>query len=309
MDELRLILLGIGLLIIGLIYAWGMRAQIRARFKNRRQEPGLDSTEDTDPTVDHEPDIWSQPEVRVKPAPSVESPKTDTAASKPLPPQSQQPATPRRAQPPVTPAQTTAPQPPPTTPKPTAASQPSQPSAPAQPTPTGARATPQPSQPSPSRRAQQPASAPNAPPKPAPDKTKTWNVLLTLIAPEQQPYTGQALQAAFEQRNFVLAERGVWECVTGDGSNQMIFGVAHLREPGTFDPAELSHLHTPGLLLFMPLPGPLSAATALDLMIEEAGQLRRRLGGVVCDERRHRLTPQSLLQLRTRADEFDRITS
>ncbi|GEM_PF-750473 len=313
-DELRLILLGIGLLIIGLIYAWGMRAQIRDRLKNRRREPGLDEVDHTGPTVDQESDVW-RPEVRVKSVPPADPPKARSAAPESTQPKTvpQQPAAPKPAQP--KPAQ----------PKPAqlaseqTLSEQSKPGAPVAAAPQSATTQPAPTavdtpakpeaiQPGTHRRAPQPASAPKAPPTPksAPAKTNTWNVALTLIAPEQRPYTGHAVKVAAEQQGLVLAKRGVWECLTGDGSGQMVFGIAHLREPGTFDPAKLSHLRTPGLLLFMPLPGPLNAVNAVDLMIEQAGQLQRRLGGVLCDERRHRLTAQSLIQLRARADEFDR---
>lgn len=313
-DELRLILLGIGLLIIGLIYAWGMRARIRERLQNRRREPGLDESDADDAEPEPEPDIWSRSEVRVVP-------KTETAQPEEIPAE-----TPAVAEPPKHQTTSVGTKPVEAAQNPTAKAAParSAEAAPKAPAETPAKPSTKPST------ATEPAAAgksaapttkttaarqtPESTPKPAPKPTSRpatttkapeWNVVLTLIAPERQAFTGHAIKAAAEQQQLVLGERGIWECLTGDGSERMIFGIAHLREPGTFDPNRLATLRTPGLLLFMPLPGPMEAVPAIDLLIEQAGQLQKRLGGVLCDERRDRLTTQFLLQLRARAETFD----
>lgn len=299
-DELRLILLGIGLLIIGLIYAWGMRARIRERFQNRRREPGLGEPESPDPSADPEPDVWSQPEVRV--VNKDDSARTESAAAQV---RSTTEEGGHRARRPIDAAPPVA-----ENAKPAESVDSRADSAPAVAAET-ASAKPASTPVSESRKStgttrRTVSKTTKSSAKPVAGKAPSWNVLLTLMAPERQPYHGNAVKAAAEQQQLVLAERGVWECRTGDGSEQMIFGIAHLREPGTFEPEQLDGLRTPGLLLFMPLPGPLEAVPAIDLMIEQAGRLQHRLGGVLCDERRNRLTPQSLIQLRSRADEFDR---
>ncbi len=314
-DALRLILLGIGLLIIGLIYAWGMRAQIRDRLKTRRQEPGLDSPEVDEPTVDDPgTEMWSAASVRAKPVSAAEPPKTSAPNNPPSAPKAKAPPPAPQPTAPQTPSKPPAAQPKAVSGKPQPSGVPADSAQPTAQQPAASKPAPHkpvtPAAPSsPAQRGTRTAAAPTKPTtpqsQPAAAQVKPWHVILTIIAPERQPYTGQAIKAALEQQQFVLTERGVWECLTGDGSDQMIFSVGHLREPGTFDLAKLAQLRTPGLLLFMVLPGPLNATTAFDLMLEEARQLQRRLGGVLCDQRRHPVSAQSLLQLRTRANHFD----
>ena len=74
--------------------------------------------------------------------------------------------------------------------------------------------------------------------------------------------------------------------------------MAHLRKPGSFEPQTLEQLSTPGLLIFMSLPGPLNGTKALDLLVLAADRIARKLNGVICDEQGHRMTNQGLLALR-----------
>ncbi len=115
-------------------------------------------------------------------------------------------------------------------------------------------------------------------------------VLLTVMAPAGQTFAGTAVAAVRDDLHLQLSAGGVWECLgDGSGDQRAIFGIAHLREPGTFDREQLAALRTPGLLLFMKLPGPLRAVPAVDRMIAVAGQIARRLGGTMCDDRRSRM--------------------
>lgn len=132
-------------------------------------------------------------------------------------------------------------------------------------------------------------------------------VLMTVMPPSGQQIRGGAIRVACEASDLVLGEGGVWECRSEATENQaMIFGIAHLREPGTFSAETLNTLETPGLLLFMQLPGPLDPVPAVDLMISVAGRLARRLGATVCDRKRNRMSTQAMIRLRADAAEFER---
>lgn len=85
-----------------------------------------------------------------------------------------------------------------------------------------------------------------------------------------------------------------------------VFSLAHLRKPGSFQPETLDELATPGLLVFMTLPGPLDGMKALDLLVLAVDHVARKLGGVICDEHRHKLTNQGLLNLRDRVAKLER---
>lgn len=134
-------------------------------------------------------------------------------------------------------------------------------------------------------------------------------VVLTVMAPQGQSFQGPEIAAVVEASGFQLGTAGLFERLpdgevhTGDVP---VFSMAHLREPGIFSPAALKNLTTPGLLLFMKLPGPLEEIKALDLLVLTADQLARQLGGAICDERRRPMTNQGLLHLRNLVIDLER---
>jgi len=140
----------------------------------------------------------------------------------------------------------------------------------------------------------------SAPPK--------MTVALTVMAmpAAQSSFKGPDVQTAALDLNFQLGAMGFFERCTGNGEGEPIFSMAHLRKPGTFEPSILDDLTMPGLLLFMQLPGPMEEIKALDLLVVTADQLAQRLGGLICDERRNRLTNQGLLHLRNEVIDFRR---
>lgn len=138
---------------------------------------------------------------------------------------------------------------------------------------------------------------------------RTLTVALTVLAPAGRNFAGPAIQAAAEELELRLSGHGVFErffSQAGGAEPVPVFSLAHLRKPGAFDPATLAHLTTPGLLLFMTLPGPLEGSEALDLLVVSADHLARDLGGHLGDAKHQRLTNTKLTQLREQVAEFER---
>lgn len=133
-------------------------------------------------------------------------------------------------------------------------------------------------------------------------------VALTVMALRGQTFKGSQIQMAAEELQFRLGASGLFERFPDEETaiGGAVFSMAHLREPGTFEPLALGGLATPGLLLFMKLPGPLEEMKALELLVLAADQLARRLKGVICDERRNRMTNQSLMHLRNQVADLER---
>lgn len=136
----------------------------------------------------------------------------------------------------------------------------------------------------------------------------TMTVALTVLAPSGQMFSGVRIQAAAEELEFRLNANGVYERFPHQeiASDTPVFSMAHLRKPGIFDPGTLPQLTTPGLLLFMSLPGPLEGTEALDLLVINADHLARNLGGVIGDEQHQRLTNPKLLQLHEQVADLER---
>jgi cell division protein ZipA len=70
-----------------------------------------------------------------------------------------------------------------------------------------------------------------------------------------------------------------------------VFSVASLLKPGLLDPAMADGFSTPGLALFMVLPGPQDAAEAIKDMLGTAERLGRTLNAEVYDSKRKPLSP------------------
>ncbi len=136
----------------------------------------------------------------------------------------------------------------------------------------------------------------------------SMTVVLTVMAPRGRPFEGPRIQIAAEELDLRLNADGLFERFPDQDSagDTPVFSVAHLRKPGAFDPQTLQDLSTPGLLLFMSLPGPLEGTEALDLLVISADHLARNLGGTICDEHNIRLTNQMLLRLRGQVADLER---
>jgi cell division protein ZipA len=88
-----------------------------------------------------------------------------------------------------------------------------------------------------------------------------------------------------------------------------VFSLASLKEPGTFDPATMDGASYRGVAMFAILPGPLPAAQAFDVLVEAAGALASRLGGLLQDERGAALSMARLEQLRAELLAYERSRS
>lgn len=275
--QLQWLLAGIGAVVVVLIYLWGMRARIKEGLRKRRRRP----TEGNEPVLGSATRQMSEDLLadahdfgelgRITPDHHLADKVLVDVEIRPIL---------RKESPPVTEA----------TPSITEA------------TSSVTEAT---SQPSPVI-VESPHELRREPVIPAPPK---MTIALTVIAPRGQFFKGPNIQAAASTLGFQLGALGLFDYGQDDSDplfSMALFSMAHLRKPGVFDPQTLDDLVTPGLLLFMNLPGPLEEMKALDQLVVTADQLAQNLGGMICDERRNRLTNQGLLHLRSKVAEFQR---
>lgn len=277
MDELRLLVLGIGVLIIALIYLWGMRSRIRARLQERRHR--LHRPED-EPVLEMNGSLTDSPDRVPEDIPEM-SPNDPRAKYRLV----DVVVTPRSPE-----APPAAPMKEPVAPEPNSV----------EPVASDPVVTPL-------RR--EPSRGPTAPPT---DVSPRKTVALIVASPRGQKMRGDSILAATRELDLKYnPKQGVFECLPDseaepDPERDPVFSMAHLKEPGTFDLERMGELETPGVLLFMRLPGPVEAVSSLELMVSSAGQLSEKLHGIICDERRNKLTNQSLSHLRSEVAEFER---
>lgn len=85
-----------------------------------------------------------------------------------------------------------------------------------------------------------------------------------------------------------------------------VFSLANMLEPGTFDVQRISKFVSPGLVLFMRLPGPFGGRVAFELMLKSAQKIADILEGTLKDDKHQLLTPQTIHLLRERIANFER---
>lgn len=90
------------------------------------------------------------------------------------------------------------------------------------------------------------------------------------------------------------------------GAAKPVFSMANITRPGSFDPAGWNLFETPGVTLFMTLPGPVSALDAWDAMLATGQRLAELLDADLMDDAQCLLTRQRIAQIREEMREFDR---
>jgi len=90
------------------------------------------------------------------------------------------------------------------------------------------------------------------------------------------------------------------------GATRPVFSMANISRPGSFDPSGWNLFQTPGVTLFMTLPGPVSALDAWDAMLATGKRLAELLDADLMDDTQCLLTRQRIAQIREDMREFDR---
>ncbi|MEO8461233.1 MAG: cell division protein ZipA [Dokdonella sp.] len=132
-------------------------------------------------------------------------------------------------------------------------------------------------------------------------------VTLYVSARSSSTISGSELVVAAEKAGLEFGDRNIFHrMVAGKFDLGPIFSMATMTKPGSFDMAHIEQLATPGVTLFMTLPGPLPALDAWDTMLPTAQRLAELLNGAVLDEQRNALGRQRVAHLRDELRAWDR---
>ena len=94
--------------------------------------------------------------------------------------------------------------------------------------------------------------------------------------------------------------------VEGRPDHGPVFSVANMVKPGSFDMSQVATLRTPGLTVFMTLPGPIPALDAWDTMFPAAQRLAELLDAQVLDANHNAIGRQTIQHVRDDLRAWDR---
>ena len=132
---------------------------------------------------------------------------------------------------------------------------------------------------------------------------QTQDVLaMHLMASKGEIIDGQMLLDAVLSVGFRFGGRKIFDRhLNEQGSGDVLFSLANVANPGTFDLNTIADIQTPGVSLFMQLDGLADPVTAFDIMVDTVDQLVAQLHLHVLDETRSSMTKQTIDHYRQRA--------
>ncbi len=145
--------------------------------------------------------------------------------------------------------------------------------------------------------------APPEEPKSMPDEVMIINVM----AKGDRRFAGAALLQAMLDQGLRFGDMDIFHRFeTPDGQGAILFSVANMVVPGTFDLATMEEFDTPGISMFLSLPIKSDSLQAYTLMVQAAQAIAHELDGELKDEHRSVMTRQTLEHERQRVIEYDR---
>lgn len=132
-------------------------------------------------------------------------------------------------------------------------------------------------------------------------------LVINVMAPAGQYFEGSALLENILASGMRFGAMNIFHCHEDNlGEGEVLFSMANIVVPGTFDLQAMSSFYTPGVSFFMTLPLQSDSLKAFDRMTKAARQLSSVLNGELKDENRSVMTQQTIEHCRQRIQEFER---
>lgn len=109
---------------------------------------------------------------------------------------------------------------------------------------------------------------------------------------------GDLLLNSFLNAGLHYGDMNIFHKHIGTANTPVLFSIANMVNPGTFDPVRMSEFSTPGVTCFMVLPTAGQPIQNFKIMLQTIQRIADDVGGVVWDNERRLITPQKIDQYR-----------
>ena len=132
-------------------------------------------------------------------------------------------------------------------------------------------------------------------------------LIINVMARAGERFSGSALLEILTRLGLKLGAMEIFHRhENNDGDGEVLYSLANMVVPGTFNLAEMENFVTPGISLFLSLPIASDSLHAYDDMVLSARALAEGLGGELKDENRSVMTNQTIEHGRERVIEYER---
>ena len=131
-------------------------------------------------------------------------------------------------------------------------------------------------------------------------------VVINVMAREGHVFAGDDLLKVLLGVGLSFGDMNIFHQRLGAGVKApVLFSVANILNPGTFDLNHMDAFSTTGVSLFLALPAALNNLEAFEQMLAVARQIQARLDGELKDDHRNVMTAQTMEHYRQRINDFE----
>lgn len=131
-------------------------------------------------------------------------------------------------------------------------------------------------------------------------------IIINVMARQGATFAGADLLPVLRKQGLRLGEMSIFHRHADlDGNGPVMFSMANMVKPGTFNLADMENFSTPGVSFFLQLPNKLGNLPSFEKMLAAASAVKLTLDGEFKDENRSVFTRQTVEHCRQRIQDFE----
>lgn len=131
-------------------------------------------------------------------------------------------------------------------------------------------------------------------------------IVINVLCRGDDAADGATLVETITDQGMRFGDMNIFHRASPSDRGRIDFSLASAVEPGTFDLGAMDDFTTPGVTMFMQLPGPAKPIEAFEDMVSIARGIASRIGADLKDEQHSVMTAQTIEHCRQRVREFTR---